>query len=199
MKKQAKGLTPRQEAFAQHFALHDNQVEAYIHSFKPKSTNRRSIGVMASKMVAETPKILERVNELRLEAARLAKESFGVDAQWVLGRLIEELNADVADLFEERDNRLRLVRDWPEVWRRGLVSGLDIETRVTEDGETISVSKVRLSERARRLEMLGKHVDVKAFADKREGQVPDAATLPISATDGLIEIIIRKGKGGASS
>lgn len=196
LKAEAPGLTPEDEAFAQHLALHEQQVDAYIHAFKPNTTNRRSIACMAARKVKSKPKIAERVAELRLEAARLAKEAFGVDARWILQRLIDEVNADIADLLDDT-NKIKPANTWPQVWRRGLVSGLDVETTVTEDGESVSVSKLRLSDRTRRLELLGRHVDVRAFIDRKEMVKPDAPDVPVSATDDLIAEIAGKGAGGA--
>lgn len=196
--KKAEGLSQQEEAFAQHFALHNSQVDAYIHAFNPKSKSRKSITEMASRMMARNSKILDRVNELRKAVADLAAENFKVDAAWVLERLFAELNADVADLFDER-NALRSVRDWPEVWRLGLVAGVDIESRVTEDGEFISVSKVRLSDRVKRMELLGRHIEVKAFLDRKEVMKSNAATVPVSATAEFVEEVARKGEGGTPS
>ena len=198
LKREAPGLTPEDEAFAQHFALHAQQIDAYIHAFKPKSSNRRSIACMAVRRLKSHPKIVERVAELREEAARLAKEAFGVDAKWILKRLIDEVEADISDLLDE-GNKVKPASTWPEVWRRGLVSGIDIETTVTEDGESVSVSKIRISDRVRRIELLGRHVDVRAFIDRKEVVKQDASTLPISATDDLIEGISGKGKSGPPS
>jgi Terminase small subunit. len=64
------------------------------------------------------------------------------------------------------------VRDWPLIWRQGLVAGVEaIEEFETIDGErrTIGmVRKIKLSDRIKRIELIGKHVDVQAFKDQVE-------------------------------
>lgn len=62
-----------------------------------------------------------------------------VDADFVLTRLREEVNADAADLYDTADNLLP-VRSWPKVWRRGLVSTIrttKLCSRGAERGEEI--------------------------------------------------------------
>jgi phage terminase small subunit len=81
----------------------------------------------------------------------------------VLTRLANELEADVADLFAE-DGSLLPARQWPPIWRQGLVVGLD----VTRGADGVTVTKARFSDRIKRLELMGKHVDVRAFAERHE-------------------------------
>jgi phage terminase small subunit len=92
-----------------------------------------------------------------------------VDSDFVLHRLLAEVNADAADLYGP-DGQLLPVPQWPEVWRRGLVStirttrlygrGADRETEIGVQTDVVLV------DRARRLELLGKHIRVNAFAER---------------------------------
>ena len=52
------------------------------------------------------------------------------------------------------------VEEWPTIWRQGLVSGLDTNQAVEIEGgkKTNQVFKLRLSDRIRRIELIGKHV-----------------------------------------
>lgn len=91
-----------------------------------------------------------------------------VDADWVLARLAEQAEADIADLYDDNGDLLP-VKDWPAVWRTGLVSDLEItalyEGRGDERKLVGHVKKLKLVDRTRRLEMIGKHVRVNAFQD----------------------------------
>ena len=106
------------------------------------------------------------------------------DADWVLKRLVEEVEADLADLFSD-DGALKSTREWPLIWRQGLVAGLDTNQVVEIEGgkKTSQVFKLRLSDRIRRLELIGKHIGVQAFADRRE--VSGVGGGPIKVEDGL--------------
>jgi phage terminase small subunit len=92
-----------------------------------------------------------------------------VDSDFVLKRLLEEINADAADLYDA-NGELLPVPSWPVVWRRGLVSTIRTTTlygRGEERGTPIGhQTDVVLVDRARRLELLGKHIKVNAFSDK---------------------------------
>jgi len=103
----------------------------------------------------------------KILAERSAKTK--IDAAWLLTRLADEATADTADLYDENGN-LKSIHDWPLIWRQGLVSGMDIEVLYEgkgRDKEAVgTLTKVKLSDRAKRLEMLGKHVNVQAFKEQ---------------------------------
>lgn len=108
-----------------------------------------------------------------------------IDADWVLRTLAAEKTADLADLYDENGNLLP-VREWPEVWRRGVVTGVESFEEYDYDDEGVRrsvgrVRKVRLSDRIKHIELIGKHVDVQAFREQhghggmRGGPIPLAA------------------------
>ena len=92
-----------------------------------------------------------------------------IDADWVLQRLGQEVEADLADLYDE-EGALKPVHEWPLIWRQGLVAGIDVvEEFETVDGQKERVGvvrKVKLSDRIKRVELIGKHIDVQAFRDQ---------------------------------
>ena len=99
-----------------------------------------------------------------VDAAKLARsERTMINADWVLQRLVDEAEADLADLYDAETGDLKPIHEWPKVWRRGLVAGVDVEV-ILEDGAEIGrVKKIKLSDRVRRLELIGKHVKINAF------------------------------------
>ena len=110
-----------------------------------------------------------------------------VDAGWLLGRLVDEATADIADLYDG-EGRLKPVDEWPEVWRQGLIQGVEIEERFEGRGNAREqvgfVKKVRLSDRLKRLELIGKHIGVKAFEE----------TVRVKGLEGLGERLARARK-----
>jgi len=87
----------------------------------------------------------------------------GIDADWMLKRLAEEAEADLADIFDDGGN-LKPIHQMPKIWRQGLIGGVD----VIRNGDDETISKIKLSDRVKRLELIGKHVKVGAFLDRKE-------------------------------
>lgn len=104
-----------------------------------------------------------------LQQAR--SERTKIDADWVLRQLAAEKAADLADLFDD-SGCLKPVAEWPEVWRRGPVIGVEAFEEYAGRGEDRvavgMVRKVKLADRTRHLELIGRHVDVGAFRDRVE-------------------------------
>lgn len=143
----------QQERFAQEAAKGQTLGAAYIAAgYKASDPNACRLAAKAD--------VAARISWLK----SLAAERAVVDAAWLLTRLAEEAKADVADLYTE-DGRIKPVKDWPLIWRQGLVAGLEVETTGEGAGH---LTKVKLSDRIKRLELLGKHVDVQAFKEKVE-------------------------------
>jgi len=104
-------------------------------------------------------------------ASRVEKrgERTKIDADWLLKRLADEALADISDLYDEGGNLLP-VKEWPLIWRQGLVQGIEVEELFAGGGEDRKhigrVRKIKLDNRAKRLELIGKHVSVQAFKDQ---------------------------------
>lgn len=119
---------------------------------------------------------------LKAQEARLKKTD--IDANWVLARLVDEAEADLLDLYDG-DGRLKPVALWPLIWRQGLVQGLEVKSTVIgsangkeEDQEiTHEVVKVKLPDRIKRIELIGRHVSVQAFMDRKEFTGADGSPL----------------------
>lgn len=153
-------LTPLQRRAAHEYLKDFDQTAAYKRAGSRSSGPALESG--ASRLFAKP-----QVKKLLLELLEKRNEKVGVDAEWVLRRLVEEVEADVADLYGE-DGKLKKVSDWPIVWRRGLVAGFDVDEILVEGFKVGDVKKVRLESRIKRLEMIGKHVNVQAFAERHE-------------------------------
>ena len=90
-----------------------------------------------------------------------------IDTDWVLTRLADEATADLAELYDDGGS-LKPVAEWPLIWRQGLVSGLDVDEEFENGEKQGQVTKVKLSDRIRRIELIGKHVNVGAFIERKE-------------------------------
>ncbi len=162
----AKPTNEKRMRFADEYLIDLNSTQAAIRA----GYSKKSARVQGSKLLTY-PDVQARI----IEGGKRRAEATGINAAWLLKRLADEAEADVKDLFDE-EGKLLPVKDWPLIWRQGLVGGIDVETGTTfkmdEDGEiqlgmtTTKLSKIKLSDRVKRLELIGKHVTVGAFSDK---------------------------------
>ena len=144
-------LNDKQRRFVQEYMIDLNATQAAIRAgYSEKTAGSQSFDLL------QKPEIQDAISQAKSERASETK----IDAAWVLKRLAAEADADVADLYDE-DGRLLPVNKWPKIWRQGLVAGL--KTQVSEDG--VAIIDVKLSDRVRRLELIGKHIGVNAFQE----------------------------------
>lgn len=146
-------MTPKQQRFVEEYLIDLNATQAAIRAgYSEATAQEQSSRLLSNVMVSDAI--------AALKAERSAK--VGLDAAWLLQRLADEATADVNDLYTE-NGRIKPVKDWPLIWRQGLVAGLEVETIGEGAGH---LTKVKLSDRIKRLELIGKHIDVQAFRDQ---------------------------------
>lgn len=107
------------------------------------------------------PHVFEAVQAAQAKRAQRTE----IDADWVLHRLADEATADLADILDDA-GAIKPVKDWPLIWRQGLVAGLDVHEEVVEGVKIGQTVKVKLSDRIKRIELIGKHVNVQAFREQ---------------------------------
>ena len=155
-------FTPKQRAFVQEYLKDLNGTQAAVRA----GYSSRTANEQASRLLANV-NIQEAVAKAKAERSIRTK----IDADWVLKRLAQEMEADVSDLYDE-SGALKPVHKWPLIWRQGLVSGMDVEQQYAMvDGKQVPagvVTKIKLpADRSiKRLELIGKHVAVQAFKDR---------------------------------
>ncbi len=152
-------MTPKQQRFVDEYLIDLNATQAAIRAGYSKKTAR----AVGSENLTK-PDIRAAV----AEAQQARSERTKIGADWVLERLADEADADLADLYDENGG-LKPIAEWPLVWRQGLVAGLDVDEEFNKDGKKLGqVTKIKLSDRIKRVELIGKHVDVQAFAERHE-------------------------------
>lgn len=175
-------LTPKQARFVEEYLIDLNATQAAIRAGYSEKT-AYSIG----QENLNKPEIAAAIAAAQAERSQRTK----IDADWVLKRLADEAMADIADLYDET-GALKPVADWPEIWRKGLVAGIDVvEEFETVDGKKERVGvvrKLRLSDRIKRIELIGRHVAVQAFREKVSLENPDGTPAVQSPRDLAREI-----------
>ena len=156
----------KHELFCREYIIDLNGTQAAIRAdFSEKTANR-----IASRLLSRVD-IQARIAELR--SVRI--DEVRIDANYVLKRLIEIDEMDVADILDDGGDFLP-IRSWPKVWRTTL-SGLDIAIINSGDTETI-LKKIKWPDKVKNLELLGKHIGVGAFTEKVDHTSSDGSMSP---------------------
>lgn len=167
-------LSEKQWQFALEYLIHFNQTHAAVAAGYSENGASVQGGRLLSnaKVAAALAFLIEERTKRTL-----------IDADWLLERLAAEATADVSELYEQDGVSLKPVHHWPEVWRTGLVSGIKVEPKLQVEGVTLAVTDLKLSDRLKRLELIGKHIGVQAFSDKVDLSSKDGTMTPKNFND----------------
>lgn len=163
-------LTDKQEMFCREYLIDLNATQAAIRAGYSDNTARK----IGSENLTK-PDIAQRIIDLKSER----NERVEVNADYVLRRLVEIDEMDVLDILKD-DGGLKMIHEWPKVWRTTL-SGLDILTTVTNFDETTMeniLKKIKWPDKVKNLELLGKHIDVNAFKETVDHKSSDGTMTP---------------------
>lgn len=179
-------LTEKQQRFVEEYLVDLNATQAAIRAgYSAKTAGNIGYEQLGRSDVAEAI--------AAAQAARAARTQ--VTADTVLQHLDVARRADLADLYDDAGN-LKPIREWPLIWRQGLVAGVEVEELFEgrgEDREQIGrLRKVKLADRVRITELIGKHVGVGAFRDRLEHTGPNGG--PIETVT-RIELVAPKQDG----
>ena len=156
-------LTDKQEMFCREYLIDLNATQAAIRAGYSEKTANRTASENLSK-----PDIQSRIAELKEQRNDLV----GINATYVLNRLVEIDQMDVIDILND-DGSLKPIREWPKIWRTTL-SGFDLSSTImnmNEDSIETILKKIKWPDKVKNLELIGKHVDVNAFKERLDVNV----------------------------
>lgn len=170
-------LTAKQARFVDEYLIDLNATQAAIRAgYSAKTAEWIGPQLLGKPHVAAA--VAERM-EARQKRTR-------IDADWVLSTLAKEATADLSDLYDDAGN-LKPVSEWPMIWRTGLVVGVETFEEYEGTGKDRKfigyTKKLKLSDRIKHKELIGKHVDVKAFAERHEHSGPNGGPIPVHSVD----------------
>lgn len=156
-----KTLTSKEQLFVDHMMVCSNAAKAARQAGYSETTADKKAPLWVGKSRESCPPNKWHVWDAYNESKAARSERLGLDADWVLERLSQEVQADMSDIFVAGTFDIKPVHEWPEIWRTGLVAGYD----AVNNGGTVT-TRIRFSDRTKRLEMISKHVRVQAFKEQ---------------------------------
>ncbi len=165
-------LTAKESAFIEHYLVQMNAAHAArLAGYSTKSAGRIGHELLQKPHIGKVIAAARKERSKRLRA----------DADWVLERLVEEAKADLLDIFDD-NGCFKPLKEWPPIWRQALVTSLENRelTEEDEDGARVAIGSlvvVKFSDKLRRVEMIGKHIDVSAFRERVTHDVDEESPL----------------------
>lgn len=185
----SKALNPCQERYAQEVVLNGgDKVAAYKASgWKWENFTSNTLSVESDRKYNH-PKISLRVAELQKIKDEVAQNDFKIDAGFVLRRLKEIDDLDVIDIIKDDMSGFKLLSEWPKVWRKS-ISSIDMKKMITSIGENEEletiIEKIKWPDKVKNLEMIGRHVSVKAWDKEIEITSNVQNIMPVPAADNI--------------
>lgn len=163
-------LTPSRERFVQEYLKDLHVAHAIIRAgYKTKHPDVVGAQVMGDPSVQAA---------ITIAKAARAKDA-GIDAKYVLLHLKDILEADILDIMTV-DGRYKPMSRWPKIWRQ-MLDGCDVKAvKAKGTAKAGRVVKIRFLNRLKALELIGKHIDVRAFVDAHELSGPDGGPIQVA-------------------
>ena len=163
------------EAIARAYVLESlTKSAAYLHGFPQNAGKTAGYRATHAGKIFAKDIVQARIAELQAQKARAAEEEFKIDATYVLKRLVDIHQMDIADILDDEDQVIP-VKKWPKIWRQ-CISQFDVEALFAGRGgdrlEIGILKKIKWPDQVRILDMIGKHIGVNAFKEVREIQGP---------------------------
>lgn len=173
-------LTIPQEKYAQEVVLNGgDKVAAYKASgWTWKNFTSNTLSVESDKKFNH-PKISLRIAELQAIKDKVAEKEFKIDSGFVLRRLKEIDELDIIDIITDDMSRFKPLKDWPKSWRIS-ISSVDMRRILSKDSDMQTIiEKIKWPDKVKNLEMIGRHVTVKAW-DREDPEQGDPQPLTIN-------------------
>ena len=155
------GLTPKQLLFS---------IE-YIKDFNGKAAAVRA-GYSSNTAKEMASRLLTNVNISAGISSNIEKrvERAQIEADYVLQRLVAIDRMSIDQIFNN-DFSVKPLSEWPQIWRE-MITGMDVkelfEGRGDERKMIGCLKKLKWPDKLKTLELIGKHVHVRAFAEQHK-------------------------------
>lgn len=145
-------LTPKQQRFVDEYLIDLNATQACIRAGYSEKTAEQMGYQLLQKTSVQTA--IEQAMSERRQRAK-------INADYVLNRLVEIDQLDIADILDESGN-FKPISEWSKEWRLNLSS-----FEIVENATGGFVKKIKFPDKVKNLELLGKHIQVGAWVNNQ--------------------------------
>lgn len=147
-------LNDKQETFCREYLIDLNATQAAIRAGYSKNT-----AYSQGQRLLKNVEVQKRLIELMSKRTERTK----IDSDYVLRRLVEIDELDIADILDSSGD-IKSVKMWPDAWRKS-IGGFEVTKTQSADEINAWLKKVKLPDKLKTVELIGKHVGVQAFRD----------------------------------
>lgn len=175
---------------------YQNKTAAYIKACKTLKKKPSKNPEVSACEILSYPNVEEFIDSVKHQAA----ESVNIDAAYVLGRLKEIDQLDIIDIVKDDLSGFLPLSEWPKSWRTS-ISALDMKRMVAhneDDGSLDTVvEKIKWPDKTKNLELIGKHISVKAFEGGVDNQEGESLNISFNVSEPVKDIRVTRGENGA--
>lgn len=157
---------------------YENQTEAYLSACKKLSKKPSKTPVSSASEILSYPNVKEFIDSFK-EVAAIATQT---NAEYVLRRLREIDELDIMDIMLDDLSSFKPLSQWPKSWRIS-ISGIDLNTIMSGDDMETIIKKIKWPDKVKNLEMIGKHVEVRAWEKEVEVSTVTNNIMPVPTCD----------------
>lgn len=168
--KSTKRLTSKQQAFVYEYLIDLNATQA---------ATRAGYSAKTAYSIGEENLRKPEIKNAIATQMKNRMQRVTVDSDAMLERLVGIDDMDLLDIMND-DLTVKPLSEWPEVWRK-TVSSIDVMEQLvsaSDGSERVAViKKIKLPDKQKNLEMIGRHVDVQAWQNKTSVEVMPHRTI----------------------
>lgn len=140
-----------------------NQTQAYLDACKKLGKQPSKNPVTSASEILSYPNVLGFINSVKEAVA----EATQTNAEYVLRRLREIDELDVIDIVKDDLSGFRPLNQWPKAWRIS-INAMDMKKIFSGGDDPIEtvIEKIKWPDKVKNLELIGRHVSVKAWGDE---------------------------------
>lgn len=145
-------LTPKQQRFVDEYLIDLNATQACIRAgYSAKTANEQGARLLVNVSIQQA---IQQAMDKRQQRTQ-------INADYVLNRLVQIDQLDVADILDNTGN-FKPISEWSKEWRLNLSS-----FEIVEMADGGFVKKIKFPDKVKNLELLGRHIQVGAWSDKK--------------------------------
>ena len=168
-------LTTKQELFCKEYIVDLNASQAALRC----GYSTKTAAAIGNENL-QKPQIKTRIQELM----QSRNERVDCDAKYVLNRLKEIDELDILDIMLDDLTGFKRLSEWPKAWRTS-IGGIDLMTISGDDNIESVVKKIKWPDKTKNLELIGKHVNVKAWDKEEQAVTVTSNIMPVPVADSV--------------